>query len=137
MVFLVLVVGVGFTGCGSSSSSKEKAKPKTYVEADINVLLKDAKDNAAAATKNYKGKDVKVINGHITNIESNANYICLKGTGDRYSMLQLQCYTNSNKALKEQVSTLKKEQNIVIYGTIKDVGEIMVYSVDIGKIEAK
>jgi len=133
--FLVLMFALSVCGCGGASkSTKKPAKPKTYAEADINILISDAKENAAAATKNYKGKDVKIINGTISNIESNASYISLNGK-DKFSMLHVQCFTNGNKELKDKVTSLKKGQKVTVYGNIKDVGEIMGYSVNIDKIE--
>lgn len=138
---LVLVVALAVAGCGgssSSSSSKTPPKPKTYVDADLNTMLNEAKENAAASNKKYKDKDkdIKIMNGTVNNINSDASYITLKA-GQRFDMLQAQCYTHGNKELKDQVTNLKKGQNVTVYGHVKDVGEIMGYQVDIDKMEAK
>ena len=58
----------------SSTTQQQKSKQKDYAEADINVLLSEAKDNAAAANQNYKGKAVKIIGVHVYNIDSDVKY---------------------------------------------------------------
>ena len=45
------------TSSSSSSSGAAQAKQKVYADADINVLIKEAKENAASANQNYRGKD--------------------------------------------------------------------------------
>ena len=120
----------------SSSSSAQQAKQKTYADADINVLLSEAKDNAAAANKNYKGKDVKIIGGHVKNIDSDVKYVTVDGTGAEFTMIHVRCDVDSkNQELKDKILTLKKEQNVVVYGTISDVGDIMGYKLKLDNIE--
>lgn len=82
----VCVLGAVIAGCGgsdtgdvSSSSTTKQEQQKVYTDADINVLIKEGEDNAAAANKNYKGKAVRIIGGTVSNIESNADYINIKG----------------------------------------------------------
>lgn len=123
----------------SSQSAKpaEQAKPKqetvSYAEADIDVLINDAKNNAAKANKNYKGKNVKITGGRVSNIESEGRYIVIEGS-DQFSLLHVQCYPQ-NKDVKDAMLDLNKDQAITVYGKIKDVGEIMGYSLDLVKIE--
>ena len=58
----------------STTTTQKQEKQKEYAEADINVLLSEAKDNAASANQNYKGKAVKIIGGHVYNIDSDVKY---------------------------------------------------------------
>ena len=124
----------------SSQSAKpaEQAKPKQektvdYAEADIDVLINEVKNNAAKANKNYKGKNVKIIGGRVSNIESEGRYIVIEGA-DQFSLLHVQCYPQ-NKDVKAAMIELNKDQTVTVYGKIKDVGEIMGYSLDLVKIE--
>ena len=124
----------------SSQSAKpaEQAKPKQektvdYAEADIDVLINEAKNNAAKANKNYKGKNVKITGGRVSNIESEGRYIVIEGS-EQFSLLHVQCYPQ-NKSVKDAMLDLNKDQAITVYGKIKDVGEIMGYSLDLVKIE--
>ena len=122
----------------ATSSSQEKAQPKqkVYNDADINVLLSEAKDNAAAANQNYKGKDVKITGGHVYNIDSDVHYITIDGSAAKYTMIHVRCdVSSSNKELKDSILKLKKEQPVTVYGTITEVGDIMGYSLKLDKIE--
>ena len=118
-------------GCGGESNNK---KTVTYADADIAVLMNDLEKNAAAASKNYKGKDVKVINGIVSNIDADGKYFNIQPAGKEFSLLSMQCFIKDSK-LKDQVTKLEKGSPVVVYGHIKDVGEILGYSLDTQKIE--
>ena len=125
------------TSSSSSSSGAAQAKQKVYADADINVLIKEAKENAASANQNYKKKDVKIIGGKILNIDSDLKYITVEGTDPNYTMLHVRCDINiDNKDLKDSILKLKKGENVTVYGTITDVGDLMGYSLKLDKIEA-
>lgn len=137
----VCVLGAVIAGCGgsdtgdvSSSSTTKQEQQKVYADADINVLIKESEDNAAAANKNYKGKAVRIIGGTVSNIESDADYINIKGDNS-LSLVGIQCHTKGNKELKEAVMNLKNNQRVVIYGTVTKCGEIVGYSLDLDKVE--
>ncbi len=121
----------------STTTTQQQEKQKEYAEADINVLLSEAKDNAASANQNYKGKAVKIIGGHIGNIDSDVKYITIDGTAAKYTMIHIRCDVDAkNKELKDAVLALKKGQNVTVYGTIKEVGDIMGYSLKLDKVES-
>ena len=125
------------TSSSSSSSGAAQAKQKVYADADINVLIKEAKENAASANQNYKKKDVKIIGGKILNIDSDLKYITVEGTDPNYTMLHVRCDIKSdNKDLKDSILKLKKGENVTVYGTITDVGDLMGYSLKLDKSEA-
>lgn len=117
----------------SSTTKQTQEAPKNYAEADIDVLLNDAKNNAAKANRDYKGKYVKIVNGTVFNIESNSRYISLEGS-DPYTLLHIQCYPK-NEAVKNAMINVSKGQFVTVYGKITDVGEIMGYSLDMDKLE--
>ena len=128
------ITGNNSSSYSSSSSSKQSQEaPKNYAEADIDVLLNDAKNNAAKANRDYNGKYVKIVNGSIFNIESNARYISLEGS-DPYTLLHVQCYPK-NEVAKNAMINVSKGQFVTVYGKITDVGEIMGYSLDMDKLE--
>ena len=120
----------------TTQTQQAKEKAKTYVDADINILLGEAKDNAAAAKANYNRKDVKITGGHVQNIDSEVKYISVDGTAAKYTMIHVNCNIDSkNKELKDAVLKLKKGQNVTVYGTITDVGDLMGYRMKLDKIE--
>jgi hypothetical protein len=119
----------------SAQTTQEKAKEKVYVDANIDVLLSEAKENAAAANKNYKDKDVKIVDATVDNIESNADYVSLRGS-ERMSLLHVQAFVDKkDQATKDKILSLKKGQKITVYGHIKEVGEALGYRMTIDKME--
>ena len=118
----------------SSTSSKQvQETPKNYAEADIDILLSDAKNNAAKANRDYKGKYVKIVGGYVFNVESNARYIQIEGN-DPFTLIHVTCKPKDNK-VKDAMINLSKGQQVTVYGKITDVGEIMGYSLDLDKVE--
>ena len=117
----------------SSTTKQTQEAPKNYAEADIDVLLNDAKNNAAKANRDYKGKYVKIVNGTVFNIESNARYIQLEGS-DPYTLIHVTCNPKDSK-VKDAMINLSKNQRVTVYGKITDVGEIMGYQLDMDKVE--
>ena len=100
------------------------------------VLISEAKENAAAAGKNYKDKDVKIVGGIVNNIDSDLKYFTLDGTDKNFSMLHVSCQIDKqNKELQDAVLNIKKGQPVIVYGHIKDVGDIMGYTLKLDKIE--
>lgn len=138
-MFCITGCGGGSSGGKSSSATQSQApKQKNYAEANINQLLQEAKDNAAKANRAYKGKDVKIIGGEIKNIDSDVKYISLDSSSAglmEYGMLSVRCDINNEK-LKDKVLDFKKEQQVIVYGTIKEVGDLMGYSMTLDNIEA-
>ncbi len=141
-----LVAAFCLTGCGGGSSSNgnhpstaqtQAPKQKEYAEANINQLLQEAKDNAAKANKAYKGKNVKIVGGEIKNIDSDVNYISIDSSSAallQYGMLSVRCDIKNEK-LKDKVLDFKKEQPVIVYGTIKEVGDLIGYSMVLDNIE--
>ena len=129
LIMVTLVAISCITGCGggssggksSSATQSQAPKQKNYAEANINQLLQEAKDNAAKANRAYKGKDVKIVGGEIKNIDSDVKYISLDSSTAglmEYGMLIVRCDINNEK-LKDKVLDFKKEQAVIVYGTIK------------------
>jgi len=125
--------GNNYSTSSSSSTKQTQEAPKNYAEADINILISDLENNAAKANKDYKGKYVKIVNGSVSNIDSDADYVSLKG-GNPYTLSNVQCFAKSQK-VKDAIINLSRGQAVTIYGKVNDVGEILGYSVDIDKIE--
>ncbi len=101
---------------------------ENMLKVSVDELFEALDNNAAAAKETYKGKYVE-IKGQLGTIDSDLKYISLR-TGEPAGLL---CDIK-NSETKEVVKTLKKDQLIVVKGKIKDVGEIMGYSLDIIEI---
>ena len=145
----IVIIGVMIASCAggskdqggkagaSSAANANQDKAKNYENAVINVLIREAKTNAAAANKNYKGKDVKIVGGILGNIDSDLSYISIDGTNRDFSFLHVRCAIKSkNKELQDAVLKLQKGQAVTVYGRVTDVGDMMGYYLDLDKVEA-
>lgn len=114
------------------AEEKAAAEANKYAEADIDILISEAKSNAAKANKNYKGKYVKIVGGVLDHIESDGDYISISN-GDM-TLLHVVCYPR-NKEVKNQMLELSNGQTVTVYGKITDVGGIMGYRLDLDRVE--
>ena len=101
LIVLLLVLGKLMGGNDNSSSSshssttqvEQKAdtkQAKEYTSVDAGTMVADLKNNAAAAQKKYKGKDLKVT-GKLSNIDSDSKYISIEDPKGSFSMIHIQC----------------------------------------------
>lgn len=148
LLTLILITFIA-VGCGESGtkntgsspksiteSSSNTPQPTTYIDADINAMLTEAESNGAAANKHYKGKKLKILGGHIQNIDSGLSYISIDGNAASFSLIHVNCKIDANnQELQDSVIQLKKGENVVVYGTITEVGDIMGYTMELDKIE--
>ena len=116
----------------AKEQEKAAAEANKYAEADIDILINDVQNNAAAANKNYKGKFVKIVGGVLDHIESDGDYISISN-GDM-TLVHVQCFPK-NKEVKEQMLNLSNGQTVTVYGKITRVGGIIGYSLDMDKVE--
>ena len=114
---------------------KQEAQ-KQYQEVSADQLISELESNAAKASKTYKGKDLKIIGGTVGVIDSDANYFSLRDSSS-FSLNNITCNAKgkNTEAIKAQIIEFNKNQPIVVYGRVSDVGEIMGYRVDIDKLE--
>jgi hypothetical protein len=152
---VILVLGIGGAAGGSGGSSSdvpadttaestqsEEAAPEQaaepeetieYEDVSVETLFQDLADNAINASDTYKGKYFSV-SGVLGTIDSNGSYIGLESDNDEYMFQSVQCYIKSDEQL-EKIKTLSSGDNITVKGKIKDVGEVLGYSLDIDSID--
>lgn len=134
LVVLVLIAGCMGGKDSNSDSSKKEAAPKTYTEVSATVLIDAAKANAAKAKQDYNGKNLKIVNGVVRNIDSDSKYFTVEDPTKDFEMMSIHVNPQNSEA-KKQLVNLKKDQPIVVYGTVSDVGDIMGYTVKLDKFE--
>ena len=86
----------------------------------------------------YSENIVGMINKQISDheIDLKIKYLTLDGTDKNFSMLHVSCQIDKqNKELQDAVLNIKKGQPVIVYGHIKDVGDIMGYTLKLDKIE--
>ena len=116
-----------------SSVTKEEAKKEVvYEKITAKKLLDDLKNNALKAAQTYKGKEYE-ITGILNVIDAQGNYVSINPVGDDFVLTGIQAYIKTDEQ-KQVVSGLSKGDKITVKGKIKDVGEVMGYTVDIAEI---
>ena len=139
LVVLVAIFGGGnsdrtSTSSNATTATQQQQAPKNYTEVDVAVMMSDLENNAMAAQKKYKGKDVKVT-GKLGTIDSDGDYISIQ-PDEQFAVRGVHCTINKkDKAQEDYVMNLQKDQWVTAYGTITDVGELMAYTMKVDKFE--
>ena len=136
ILFIVLAVGSVPSGSEKSISNNnttsEEKKEVTYEKVTAKELIDTLQNNALKAKENYKDKYVE-ITGRLNVIDASGAYITINPIGDDFVLTGIQAYVKNDEQ-KKVVSELSKGDKITVKGKIKDVGEVLGYSVDIDEI---
>lgn len=136
ILFAVLAVGSVPSSSEKSTSNNnttsEEKKEVTYEKVTAKELIDTLQNNALKAKENYKDKYVE-ITGRLNVIDANGAYITVNPIGDDFVLTGIQAYVKNDEQ-KKVVAELSKGDKITVKGKIKDVGEVLGYSVDIDEI---
>lgn len=125
------------TSTATAKNDKENAKPTEkpieYAKYDVSELMDDLDTNALKAEEKYNDQYVE-ITGKLYNIDSGGKYINLGPTDEEFTLIGVQCYLKSSEH-KDKVLEMEKGQTVTLKGKIKNVGEVLGYSLDIIEIE--
>ena len=118
----------------SESEAAPAAEPVSYAYYPVTDLFDAIKSNAMKAENTYKGQYVE-IEGFLGTIDSSGKYIGVGANPDNYDYLfqEVHCNIKSDEQ-RNQVMEMSKGDPITVRGKIKDVGEILGYSLDIDSI---
>ena len=116
----------------SSATKEETKKEVVYEKITAKKLLDDLKNNALKAEQTHNKKEYE-ITGKISVIDAQGKYISIEPVGDDFVLTGIQAYIKNDEQ-KQVVSELSKGDKITVKGKIKDVGEVMGYTVDIDEI---
>ena len=136
ILFVVLAVGSVPSGSEKSISNNnttsEEKKEVTYEKVTAKELIDTLQNNALKAKENYKDKYVE-ITGRLNVIDASGAYVTVNPIGDDFVLTGIQAYVKNDEQ-KKVVAELSKGDKITVKGKIKDVGEVLGYSVDIDEI---
>lgn len=136
ILFVVLAVGSVPSGSEKSTSNNNttsaEKKEVTYEKVTAKELIDTLQNNALKAKENYKDKYVE-ITGRLNVIDASGAYVTVNPIGDDFVLTGIQAYVKNDEQ-KKVVAELSKGDKITVKGKIKDVGEVLGYSVDIDEI---
>ena len=137
MCFVCKAVGSMPTDSGKTDSKADattsaEKKEVTYEKVTAKQLISDLEGNALKAAQSHKGKDYE-ITGVLGNIDAQGDYVTIEPSSDSVTITGVQAFVK-NDDQKKVVAELSKGDKITVKGKIKDVGEVLGYSVDIDEI---
>ena len=142
IVLCVIVLIGAISGLGSDSTTKSTNNTDTVSEKKVEEVkepiivsvdeLMDALDsNALKASKTYDGQYVK-LTGKLSVIDSSGSYFSLTRS-DEFAIIGVLCKIKDEHL--DTVMEFVEDQDVTVYGTITDVGEVMGYTLKVESIE--
>jgi len=140
ILLVVAAVVIGSAGDGSeetkdiNKAADSKAGEEIVYEAvDLQVMFDELEGNAMKAENTYKDKYVE-FDCKIQNFDSDGAYISVEPVNaDEWNFTTAMCYIK-NDAQRELLVEKNVGDVVKIKGKIKDIGEIMGYSIDIAEV---
>ena len=72
----------------------------------------------------------------MSNIDSDGDHINLNTSNSKMSLMSISCSIDKkNKNLQEQVFAVKNGQKVIVYGSIKEIGDTLGVRMKLDKIE--
>ena len=115
---------------GSQEQPVEEEKTPIVLPADDLILA--LRENALNAANTYNGAYVEVT-GKLSNIDSAGKYFSISEINDGFFLDTIMCYIK--KEHREAVANLTRDQRVTVVGTIRSVGEVMGYGLDVESIK--
>lgn len=121
------------TSENTNSTQPESETPEiTYTAYEVSELMDDLNGNALKAAEKYKDQYVE-LTGRLNVIDSSGKYISIVPTDDEFAIMGVQCYIKTEEQ-KAAVMEMSIGDTLVVKGKIKDVGEVLGYSLDIDEV---
>lgn len=126
-------------GCGTESGSGKKgydvknAETKNYQTEDIGDMIAEVETNALRAKEKYNGRNVKIVNGIVTIIQSDGSSLQLDTDEASESFVTVKVYSQ-NSSQTDQFKNLSNNQKVTVYGTVTDIDETTGYLVALDKV---
>lgn len=117
----------------STGSSQSEQVQITYTPYDVGTLMNDLNANALKAADTYRDQYV-ALTGRLNVIDSSGKYISITPVGEEFAIVGVQCYVKSDEQL-EIIKNAAIGDTLEVKGKIKEVGEVMGYSMDIDALE--
>lgn len=129
-VIIIIVIAILGMSCFGGESIPENVE---YTSVELVQMYDELYDNAYVAEETYSDMYVKV-EGVISVVDSDGNYIALEVPGDEYWLESVSCYFTDDTQ-REILKTKSVGDTVIIEGQISDIGEVLGYSIDIHTIQ--
>lgn len=123
-------------GAQANPEQADEEKPaeeeKTPIVVTADQMIAALKENALKASQTYDGAYVEVT-GRLSAIDSSGDYFSISELDNEFSFDSIMCYIKEEHL--ETVSNFANGQDVTVIGTIKSVGEVLGYSLDVEQIK--
>lgn len=117
----------------TTGANKASEAPIVYKVCDISEMLNELDDNALKAERKYTDQYIE-ITGKLNVIDSDGKYISVAPTDGDFLFDDIQCYIKT-EVQADKILDMHRGDPITIKGQIKEIGEIIGYSLNIDLIE--
>ncbi len=119
-------------GVQPGPSTESAPEEIVYTAYSVFELMQDLEQNALKASEKYKDQFVE-LTGALSVIDSSGAYISIRPQEEPFAIVGVTCYLKSEDQ-KAKVMELSVDDTVVVRGKIKEVGEVLGYSLDIDEI---
>lgn len=136
-VLVMALFAIGFAASDDSESeSVAEETPTEFMQASVETMLSDLKQNEMRAQKKYGGKYMEVT-GTLGSMDSEGEYFSLEDNS--FGILDVHCKIPKNKReeITNKLIQMEKGDLIVVKGKITDMGEIMGYHLTVIDVSNK
>lgn len=137
-MFVMALFAIGFAASDDTESESviEEETPTEFMQATVETMLSDLRQNEMRAQKKYGGKYMEVT-GTLGSMDSEGEYFSLDDNS--FGILDIHCKIPKNKREKitDKLINMEKGDVIVVKGKITDMGEIMGYHLTVIDVRRK
>ncbi|MBR1969748.1 MAG: hypothetical protein IKA17_05285 [Clostridia bacterium] len=140
-LWAIVVIVIAIAGAGGSSDNNEtstntpskETEKIVYEVVDLQTMFDDMESNAMKAETKYQKKYVE-FECKINNFDSDGSYISVEPVGaSEWNFTTAMCYIKTDEQ-KEFLVEKNVGDSITIKGRVKDIGEVLGYSIDIDEV---
>lgn len=108
---------------------KQLSSVKQFFAGTSDFYIEEINENPMRTKEKYKDNFV-FINGRVNNIDASGEYFSITSLTDDYSFTTILCNIK-NDSVKEAIMNIGIGDTITVAGVVKDVGEILGYTIDV------
>lgn len=117
---------------GAKSSALKASNTGKYTPVTIGELYKELDENALRAETNWSDKYVAII-GQLSNIDNDGKYFSISDTEGTWRSVT--CDIGKKDQVRNLIKGLNTGDEVLVYGQISSIGEVLGYYVDVDKVE--
>lgn len=120
------------SGIESVENTTQETVEIVYTPCNVDDMMDMLEENALKAEKTYQDQYLE-ITGRLSVVDSDGSYISLYPLNDEWAFTGVQCFIQNDEQL-DKVLEMKIGDTVTLKGKVKDIGEVIGYTMDIDSI---